>query len=144
MGGDGVGLWRLAAPEEPLFLRGHTVSLYDAAFSADSRFVVTASPDKTARVWRADGTGQAVVLRHGAGVSSAVFSPDSRRLLTADDDGVARIWKTDWKELFRQIRSSVTSCLTTEDRRNFLGESAAAAKSAWEACEAGFGRRAGR
>jgi WD40 repeat protein len=55
--------------------------------------VVTASFDKTARIWDA-ATGKPVgePLRHEDGVMSAAFSPDGTRVVTASLDNTARIW----------------------------------------------------
>jgi len=63
------------------------------AFSPDGTRIVTASWDKTARVWDAL-TGKPVTspLEHQAAVSSAVFSPDGTRVVTASDDKTARVW----------------------------------------------------
>ena len=44
-------------------LAGHTNEVSSAAYSPDGQFIVTASNDATARVWRADGTGEPVVLK---------------------------------------------------------------------------------
>jgi WD40 repeat protein len=77
-------------------LKGHTAPVQFAAFSPDGQSVVTASWDGTARMWRADGTGEPVVLREHAGVvTSATFSPDGQRLVTSGDDGTARVWRAD-------------------------------------------------
>ena len=64
-----------------------------ASFSADGSRVVTASQDKTARVWDA-ATGLPVgePLRHERTVHSASFSPDGSRIVTASDDKTARVW----------------------------------------------------
>jgi WD40 repeat protein len=64
-----------------------------AAFSPDGTRVVTASLDKTARVWDA-ATGEPVIspLAHQAEVMSAVFSPDGTRVVTASRDNTARVW----------------------------------------------------
>jgi len=71
----------------------HGASVWSAAFSPDGTLVVTASADKTARVWDA-GTGQPVTapLTHPADVLSAAFSPDGFRLVTGCDDKRARTW----------------------------------------------------
>jgi WD40 repeat protein len=80
---------------EPVSLHGHGKPVVSAAFSPDSRRIVTASGDKTARVWPVDRGGEAVVLRgHGSTVWSAAFSPDGRRVVTASDQ-MARVWSAD-------------------------------------------------
>jgi hypothetical protein len=55
--------------------------------------VVTASDDKTARVWDAT-TGQPLTppLEHQSRVVSAAFSPDGTRVVTASLDKTARVW----------------------------------------------------
>ena len=71
----------------------HDGPLHTAVFSADGKFVVTASGDGTARVWEA-ATGKAIgePLRH-EGVISAAFSPDGKFVVTASGDGTARVWE---------------------------------------------------
>jgi WD40 repeat protein len=77
-------------------LRGHAGSVFSAVFSPDNTRIATAGEDGTARIWRADGTGEPVTLRGHAGwVFSAVFSPDNTRVVTAGDDGTARVWRAD-------------------------------------------------
>jgi len=55
--------------------------------------VVTASADRTARVWDAR-TGQPVTppLAHDGEVVMAQFSPDGLRVVTASEDFSARVW----------------------------------------------------
>ncbi|MEM9491077.1 MAG: protein kinase, partial [Myxococcota bacterium] len=56
----------------------------------------TASLDKTARVWYADGSGNPLVLRgHRDGFYSAAFSRDGTRIVTASWDKTARVWNAD-------------------------------------------------
>ena len=64
-----------------------------AAFSPDGARIVTASDDKTARVWdAATGKAIAVLSGHDGAVLSAAFSPDGARVVTASDDKTARVW----------------------------------------------------
>jgi WD40 repeat protein/serine/threonine protein kinase len=67
-----------------------------AAFSPDGKQIVTASGDKLARVWNADGSGKPLVLRgHDDGLFSAAFSPDGRQIVTGARDKTARVWSAD-------------------------------------------------
>ena len=87
--------WPTAAAQ-PLVLRGHENGVWSAGFSPDGTRIVTASADKTARVWMADGSGAPVVLRgHENRVTSAGFSPDGTRIVTASGDNTARVWMAD-------------------------------------------------
>ena len=64
-----------------------------AAFSPDGTRVVTASDDKTARLWdAATGAPIAVLSGHEDAVWSAAFSPDGTRVVTASKDKTARLW----------------------------------------------------
>ena len=57
-----------------------------AAFSPDGTRIVTASWDKTARIWDAATGKEITVLRgHESQVCSAAFSPDGTRIVTASD-----------------------------------------------------------
>lgn len=97
--GGWVEYANLALKRNSLFvtLTGHRAALRSAVFSADGKFVLTASDDHTARVWKADGTGPTIVLAgHQGAITAAEFSPDSKgetlRVLTTSADGTARIW----------------------------------------------------
>ena len=81
---------------------GHTGAVVSASFSADGKRVVTASVDKTARVWDAD-TGKPVgeSMAHGFRINSATFSPDGKRVVTASGDKTARVWDAFWSSLSR-------------------------------------------
>jgi len=75
-------------------LDGHTARVYTIAFSPDGAQLVTASLDKTARLWDRDGSARAVLLGHQDRVYRATFSPgDGRWLLTASRDGSIRVWR---------------------------------------------------
>jgi WD40 repeat protein len=77
-------------------VRGHDAALLSAAFSPDGQRIVSASSDKAVRVWRADGSGELLVLRgHDDRVSGAEFSPAGRYIVSASKDKTIRIWRAD-------------------------------------------------
>ena len=75
-------------------LRGHTDLVWTARFSPDGKRAVSASDDRTARIWDL-ASGTSTVLSHPEAVLGADFSPDGRRVATAGQDGVLRIWDAD-------------------------------------------------
>jgi WD40 repeat protein len=76
-------------------LRGHEAEVNSAVFSPAGSRIVTASWDRTARIWDAASGREIAVLRgHKDTVYSAAFSPDGSRIVTASSDGTARIWET--------------------------------------------------
>jgi hypothetical protein len=75
-------------------LAGHRGAVLTAAFSPDGTHVVTASTDKTARVWdlRASPPSFVALEGHQREVLAAAFSPDGTHVVTASNDGTARVW----------------------------------------------------
>jgi hypothetical protein len=83
--------WR--ALRERLVL-GHDAFVRSAAFSPNGKRIVTASDDKTARIWGAARRKpiSELLKGHHRAVRSAGFSPDGKRIVTASWDRTARIW----------------------------------------------------
>jgi WD40 repeat protein len=91
----GVAAWIMRAPSpiQSLILSGHTSVVVSAVFSPDGSRIVTASRDKTARLWDGrSGAALATLSGHTEDVNSAVFSPDGSRIVTASFDATARLW----------------------------------------------------
>lgn len=73
----------------------HSERVNSVEFSADGRWLVSASADQTAQVWDlTSGERLTQPLKHEAAVLHASFSPDSSRVVTASADGTARLWET--------------------------------------------------
>jgi WD40 repeat protein len=67
---------------------------FGAAFSPDSRHVVTAGSDGLARIWDA-ATGKLIRklgTPHSGSLQAAAYSPDGNAVVTASADGVVRVW----------------------------------------------------
>ena len=103
--GNRVLLWNRQSPTAPpRELPGHLGDVRHLAFSRDSRALVTASADRTARVWPladmpAGASANAaplvpVVLKggHSAALNAAAFSADGQRVVTASTDNSLRLW----------------------------------------------------
>ena len=97
---------------------------------------MTASGDKTARIWDAETYQQIAVLKgHEDAVSSAEFSPDGKRIVTASGDKTARIWDA---ETYQQIavlkghEDAVSSAAFSPDGKRIVTASADTAKI-WDA-----------
>ncbi len=74
-------------------LRGHTNQVNGAVWSPDGSRILTISDDMTARLWRADGSGESTALvGHTDAVTAANWSPDGTRIVTTSDDLTARVW----------------------------------------------------
>jgi WD40 repeat protein len=106
-GRDGIG--RVHDPESGQLLAtlvGHAQSITALNFSHDGTRLVTASGDRTARVWspaswypkRVVGTSppswatQVTLVGHKARLTSAEFSPDGSLVLTGGFDRDVRVW----------------------------------------------------
>jgi WD40 repeat protein len=73
-------------------LEGHTKQVRDISYSPDGQWLVTASEDHTARIWRAATGKSMAVLPHDAEVIMAMFSPGGRWIVTGTTDRVVRVW----------------------------------------------------
>lgn len=83
----------------------HDGLVRSAHFSRDGQHVVSASDDRTARVWDTATVRLLQALTgHGDAVLSANLSTDGSRIVTASKDRTARIWKTATGELLRELK----------------------------------------
>ena len=73
-------------------LEGHTKQVRDIDYSSDGQWLVTASEDHTARIWRAAAGKSVAVLPHEAEVIMAMFSPGGQWIVTGTADRVVRAW----------------------------------------------------
>ena len=74
-------------------LEGHTYYVHSLSLFQNDRLLVSASEDKTARLWNLD-TNLPVgpPLQHQDTVGKAAFSPDGKLLVTGCDNGEVYVW----------------------------------------------------
>nr|XP_045721552.1 jouberin isoform X5 [Mirounga angustirostris] len=114
-------------------LCGHLNIIYDLCWSDDDHYILTASSDGTARIWKNEinNTNTFRVLPHPSFVYTAKFHPAVKELVvTGCYDSVIRIWKIDMREdpaiLIRQFdthRSFINSlCFDIEGHHMYSGD----------------------
>lgn len=91
-------VWALPANRENFgvakkSLRGHSHFLSDVTLSADGKFCLTSSWDKTMRLWNLEsGKSTATFIGHTNDVMSAAFSPDNRLIVSGSRDKTMKVW----------------------------------------------------
>src|SRR5262249_28014122 len=76
----------------PITSFNHQDEVVGAAFSPDGAQILTASRDKTAKLWDASSGKLIASFNHQDEVKDAAFSPDATRILTASAENTAKLW----------------------------------------------------
>lgn len=76
-------------------LRGHNHFVQDVVISSDGQFALSASWDKTLRLWDLN-TGKTTrqFIGHTGDVLSVSFSPDNRQIVSGSRDKTIKLWNT--------------------------------------------------
>ncbi len=84
-----------------VLLQGHEGSISSATYSPSGTQILTASQDKTARLWDAlSGKPVGEPMRHEGTLDSAIFSPNGTRILTSSwQDRSAWLWDLSGKQV---------------------------------------------
>ena len=90
-------------------LKGHMGAVNSAVFSSDGRKIVTASQDRTTRIWDAETRRELLTLNTGD--LYAAFSPDGAKVITAGSYDYVAIWDANSGKRLRKLA-----------RRKSLGE----------------------
>ena len=88
-----LSVWYAANPNKtPRVLEGHTASVRAVEFSNDGRRFITASRDRTVRIWDAQSHNQLQVLRSSLRRTKKVRVHRDRRKLLVHSDNDLRLW----------------------------------------------------
>ena len=76
-------------------LTGHVGAVYQVAWSSDSRYLVSASKDSTAKLWQVPSgkRAQATLPGHADEVFALDWSPNGASVATGSKDRTIKIWK---------------------------------------------------
>jgi WD40 repeat protein len=80
-------------------LQGHQAPVYRVSFSPDGLYLITASKDKTVKLWKQDGTLVKTLSGHKDWVLDVSFSPDGKTIASASRDKTVRLWDLQGKTL---------------------------------------------
>jgi WD40 repeat protein len=74
-------------------LSGHTGGVKGCAVSVDGAIIVSASDDKTLKVWHGRSGAERFTLNgHSSGVNDCAVSADGATIVSAADDGTLKVW----------------------------------------------------
>jgi WD40 repeat protein len=100
--GSAYLLWKSLQPKYTILpiitYRGHSGSVWSAAWSHDGTRIASAGADTTVQVWSAS-TGRIIYTylghQHHGGVPSVTWSPDGYRIASASEDKTVQVWPSD-------------------------------------------------
>lgn len=109
---DGTAtIWKHSGEVQQV-LQGHEDNVLMVTYSANSKRLLTASQDRTARMWEAlSGMCLREFRGHTDTVQSAFFSGDGRLCVTGSMDRTARIWETKTGDCLRTLSGHAGSVL---------------------------------
>jgi WD40 repeat protein len=89
-----VRLWKNedGTPRELRTFRGHRDWVTSVAFSKDGYFVVSASVDRTLRVWEITSRETPLLPEHMGAVFAVAFSPDGKKIASGGADKLIKVW----------------------------------------------------
>jgi WD40 repeat protein len=125
--------------ESPALVRdlvGHSMLVTACAVTPDCRRVVSASADKTLKIWDLEsGRVLATLAGHDAAVTACAITPDGRRVVSASGDRTLKVWEIDTGRMLATLAGHgerVTTCAVTLDGRRVISGSADRTLGVWD------------
>jgi WD40 repeat protein len=105
-------------------LAGHKEWINDVAVCPDGKWIVSASNDKTLKIWDLQtGKCQGTLIGHTDVVKSVAITPDGKRIVSAAFDKTVRVWDAESLQELAKLnghRAKVSSVVVLRDNRHAL------------------------
>jgi WD40 repeat protein len=117
-------------------LEGHSDSVYCVAMSPDGRRTISASLDRTLKVWDLETGRELRTLQgHSDSVYGVAVSPDGRRAVSASSDKMIKVWDLETGRELRTLQGhsdSVISVAVSPDGRRAVSASSDKTLKVWD------------
>lgn len=122
--GDAI-LYDLENKKIKRIISGHQSAVTDVDFSSDMKHLLTASRDRTTRIWDINNSRVMPLILddHEDWVFCSRFTPDGKKVVTGSKDKHIRIWTIDFEQLADRICQLVDRNLTVEEWQEYVGSS---------------------
>ncbi len=106
-------------------LQGHAGSVTHCAVSPDGRLIVSASYDKTLKIWDSfTGAEKITLVGHADNVTCCAISPDNTFIVSGSWDRTLKVWDAvSGFERFTIKTGSVSQCAISQDSRRIISTS---------------------
>ncbi|NMF65537.1 beta-propeller domain-containing protein [Brasilonema octagenarum] len=108
-------------------LTGHSHSVNAVAVTPDCKYVISASSDKTLKVWDLQSGKEKFTLNgHSYSVNAVTVSTDSKYVISGSFDGTLKVWYLQFGEekfTFKNHDNSVNAVTVTRDGKNVISGS---------------------
>lgn len=129
-------LWNAKTGKRRHVLKGHTDPVRFCCFSPNGKILVSASFDKTMRMWDVKSGKEKALLRNPGVIESCSFSPNGKKLAFASTDHTVRLWDIQtgnvWPTLIGHT-DSVSSCAFSPDGEKIASASFDKTMRLWNA-----------
>jgi len=128
----------LDPPGGPLLrtLEGHSSFVSGVAVTPDGKFAVSASADKTLKVWDLDsGRALRTLKGHSDDVTGVAVTPDGRRAVSASEDRTLKVWDLDTGQALLTLEGhsdQVTGVAVTADGKRAVSASEDKTLKVWD------------
>jgi WD40 repeat protein len=87
-----VRVWEAVSGAHKRTMSGHTGPILSVAFSPDGSQLISASHDRTMRVWNPASDAMHSSSSHRSWIMSVAFSPYGSQISSRSNDGTKQVW----------------------------------------------------